>query len=44
MKPLIKSLGILAIGGILAGTALAGPGGAYLGYPSASFAKASAGF
>jgi hypothetical protein len=44
MKPLIKPLGILAIGGILAGTALSGRGDAYLGYPSARFAKASAGF
>jgi len=42
MKPLIKSLSILAIGGIFAGTALAGPGDAYLGFPAASFAKASA--
>ena len=42
MKLLTKSLSILAIGGILAGTALAGPGDAYLGYPAVSFAKASA--
>jgi hypothetical protein len=42
MKLLIKSLSILAIGGMLAGTALAGPGDAYLGLPAASVAKASA--
>jgi hypothetical protein len=42
MKLLIKSLSILAIGGIFAGTAFAGPGGAYLGFPAASIAKASA--
>jgi hypothetical protein len=42
MKLLIKSLSILAIGGMLAGTAFAGPGDAYLGYPAASIAKASA--
>jgi hypothetical protein len=41
MKLLIKSLSMLAIGGILAGTALAGPGDAYAGYPAVSFAKAS---
>jgi hypothetical protein len=32
MNPLIKSLSVLAIGGIFAGTALAGPGDAYAGY------------
>lgn len=32
MNPLIKSLSVLAIGGIIAGTALAGPGDAYAGY------------
>ena len=42
MKTLIKSLVTLAIGGIFAGTALAGPGDAYLGFPAASIAKASA--
>jgi hypothetical protein len=42
MKLLIKSLSILAIGGIFAGTALAGPGDAYLGSHAASVAKASA--
>jgi hypothetical protein len=42
MKALIKSLITLAIGGSFAGTALAGPGDAYLGFPAASFAKASA--
>jgi hypothetical protein len=42
MKLLIKSLSILAIGGIFAGTAFAGPGDAYLGFPAASIAKASA--
>jgi hypothetical protein len=42
MKLLIKSLSILAIGGIFAGTAFAGPGDAYLGFPAASFAKANA--
>ena len=42
MKPLIKSLSILAIGGILAGLAHAGPGDAYLGYPAVSMAKAHA--
>ena len=41
MKLLIKSLSILAIGGIFAGTALARPGDAYAGYPAAGFAKAS---
>ena len=41
MKLLIKSLSILAIGGIFAGTAFAGPGDAYLGFPAASVAKAS---
>jgi hypothetical protein len=41
-ETLIKSLSILAIGGIFAGTALAGPGDAYAGYPAASFAKARA--
>jgi len=40
MKALIKSLITLAIGGSFAGTALAGPGDAYLGFPTA--AKASA--
>jgi len=39
MKPLIKSLSTLAIGGIFAGTALAGPGDAYLGFPTASAEK-----
>jgi hypothetical protein len=34
MKLLIKSLSILAIGGIFAGTALAGPGDAYAGCPA----------
>jgi hypothetical protein len=38
----MKALITLAIGGIFAGTALAGPGDAYLGFPAASFAKASA--
>lgn len=42
MKPLIKSLSILAIGGILTGLAYAGPGDAYLGYPAVSMAKAHA--
>jgi hypothetical protein len=42
MKLLIKSLSILVIGGIFAGTSLAGPGDAYAGYPAVSFAKASA--
>jgi hypothetical protein len=42
MKLLIKSLSILAIGGIFAGTAFAGPGDAYAGYPAVSFAKAHA--
>jgi len=42
MKLLIKSLSILAIGGIFAGTAFAGPGDAYLGFPATSVAKASA--
>jgi hypothetical protein len=42
MKLLIKSLSILAIVGIFAGTAFAGPGDAYLGFPAASFAKANA--
>jgi hypothetical protein len=42
MKLLIKSLSILALGGIFAGTAFAGPGDVYLGFPAASFAKASA--
>jgi len=42
MKALIKSLITLTIGGIFAGTALAGPGDAYLGFPTASVAKASA--
>jgi hypothetical protein len=41
MKLLIKSLSILAIGGIFAGTALAGPGDAYAGCPAAGFAQAS---
>jgi hypothetical protein len=39
---LIKSLSILATGGIFAGTALAGPGDAYLGSHAPSVAKASA--
>jgi hypothetical protein len=38
----MKVLITLAVGGISAGTALAGPGDAYLGFPAASFAKASA--
>jgi hypothetical protein len=42
MKALIKSLITLAIGGSFAGTALAGPGDAYLGFPAASIAKAIA--
>jgi hypothetical protein len=42
MKLLIKSLSILAIGGIFGGTASAGPGDAYLGFPAASIAKANA--
>ena len=42
MKLLIKSLSIPAIGGIFAGTAFAGPGDAYLGFPAASVAKAGA--
>ena len=42
MKAVIKSLITLAIGGIFAGMALAGPGDAYLGFPAASFAKANA--
>jgi hypothetical protein len=42
MKPLITSLLALAIGGIFAGTALAGPGDAYAGFHVASVAKASA--
>jgi hypothetical protein len=42
MKLVTKSLSILAIGGIFAGTALAGPGDAYLGSHAASVAKASA--
>ena len=41
MKLLTKSLSILAIGGIFAGTALAGPGDAYLGSHAASIAKAN---
>jgi hypothetical protein len=41
MKLLIKSLSILAIGGIFAGTAFAGPGDAYGSY-AASIAKANA--
>ena len=41
MKLLIKSLSILAIGGMFAGTALAGPGDAY-GSHVASIAKARA--
>jgi len=40
MKLLIKSLTILSIGGMLAGTALAGPGDAYLGSHAARIAKA----
>jgi hypothetical protein len=39
MKLLIKSLSVLAIGGIFAGTALAGPGDAYGSY-ALSIAKA----
>ena len=42
MKLLTKSLSILAIGGIFAGTALAGPGDAFVGFPAASIAKANA--
>jgi hypothetical protein len=42
MKPLITSLLTLAVGGILAGTALGGPGDAYAGFHVASVAKASA--
>jgi hypothetical protein len=42
MKLLIQSLTILSIGGMLAGTALAGPGDAYLGSHAASIAKANA--
>jgi hypothetical protein len=42
MKLLIKSLSILAIGGLFAGTAFAGPGDAYLGSHAPSVAKASA--
>ena len=38
---LMKTVAALACG-IFAGTALAGPGDAYLGFPAASFAKASA--
>jgi len=38
----MKTLIALAIGGIFAGTALAGPGDAYAAYPAASFAKANA--
>ena len=38
----MKTLITLAIAGIFAGTALAGPGDAYAGYPAASFAKANA--
>jgi hypothetical protein len=41
MKLLIKSLSILALGGMFAGTALAGPGDAYGSY-APSIAKASA--
>ena len=32
MNPLIKSLGVVALGGIFAGSAIAGPGDAYAGY------------
>ena len=35
MKTLIKTLSILAIGALAAGTAVAGPGDAYAGYPAA---------
>jgi hypothetical protein len=42
MKALIKSLITLAIGGSFAGTALGGPGDAYLGSHVASIAKARA--
>ena len=42
MKLLIKSLSILAIGEIFAGTAFAGPGDAYLGSHAPSIAKANA--
>jgi hypothetical protein len=42
MKVLTKSLSILAIGGICAGTALAGPGDAYIGFRAASITKANA--
>ena len=41
MKLLIKSLSILAVAGIFAGTAFAGPGDAYLGFSAARVAKAS---
>jgi hypothetical protein len=36
---LTKSLSTLAIGGILSGTAFAGPNDAYLGFPTASACK-----
>jgi hypothetical protein len=42
MKVLIKSLSILAIGGMFAGTAFAGPGDAYLGSHAPSITKAKA--
>jgi hypothetical protein len=42
MKLLTKFLTVLAIDGIFAGTALAGPGDAFVGFPAASIAKASA--
>jgi len=35
----LKSLSILAIGGMFAGTAFAGPGDAYLVFPKASAEK-----
>jgi hypothetical protein len=42
MKRVTKSLSILAVGGIFAAVAFAGPGDAYLGYPAVSMAKANA--
>jgi hypothetical protein len=42
MKLLIKSISILAIGGIFAGTAFGGPGDAHLGFPAARVAKTNA--
>jgi hypothetical protein len=40
MNSITKSLSALVIGGIFAGTVLAGPGDAYLGFHSASITKA----